>query len=144
MEPTLAEGDYLIVEKMSYRFHEPERYDIVVFPVSYDVEMIGTYYIKRIIGMPGETVQILNGQVYINDDMLGEEYGMSEILDPGIASEPVTLGEDEYFVLGDNRNWSKDSRSEEIGNIKREDIIGRAFFRFYPFDRIGRVDGDDQ
>lgn len=144
MEPTLAEGDYLVIEKLSYHFSEPERFDIVVFPVAYDVEMIGTYYIKRVIGLPGETVQIQNGKVYINGDMLGEEYGMADILDAGVAKEEVTLGEDEYFVMGDNRNWSRDSRSEEIGNIKREDIIGRACFRFYPFSRIGRVDGDDK
>lgn len=144
MEPTLAEGDYLIIEKMTYYFSDPKRYDIVVFPVAYDVEMIGTYYIKRVIGLPGETVQIQNGKVYINGDMLGEEYGMADILDEGAAEEEITLGEDEYFVLGDNRNWSRDSRSEDIGNIKREDIVGKACFRFYPFNRIGTVDGDDK
>lgn len=144
MEPTLAEGDYLIIEKLSYYFSEPKRYDIVVFPVAYDIEMTGTYYIKRVIGLPGETVQIQNGKVYINGDMLGEEYGMADILDEGAAKDEITLGEDEYFVLGDNRNWSKDSRSGDIGNIKREDIVGKACFRFYPFNRMGNIDADDK
>ena len=144
MEPTLAEGDYLIIERLSYRFAKPKRYDIVVFPVAYDVEMIGKFYIKRVIGLPGETIQILDGKVYIDGDLLGEEYGMADILDAGVAKDPVKLGDDEYFVMGDNRNWSSDSRNGDVGNIKGEDIIGRACFRFYPFNRLGSVDKDDQ
>ena len=140
MEPTLAENDYLIIEKISYYFHDPRRYDIIVFPVAVDSDTDGNYYIKRIIGMPGETIQIKNGSVYINGDLLGEEYGMAEILDMGIAEKPVTLGEDEYFVLGDNRNLSTDSRSSNIGAIKKEDIVGRACLRIYPFRKFGALD----
>lgn len=137
MEPTLYDGDNLIVDKISYRFRDPERFDIIVFPFKYKEK---TYYIKRIIGLPGETVQIdLQGNIYINGELLAEGYGR-EVIKPehiGIAMEPVVLGEDEYFVLGDNRNNSSDSRAEAVGNIKREDIIGRAWLRIWPFERVG-------
>lgn len=137
MEPTLYNGDNLIVDKISYRFRDPERFDIIVFPFKYKDK---TYYIKRIIGLPGETVQIdLQGNIYINGELLAEGYGR-EVIKPdkiGIAMEPVVLGEDEYFVLGDNRNNSSDSRVEAVGNIKREDIIGRAWLRIWPFERVG-------
>ena len=135
METTLHDEDNLMISKISYRFHEPERYDIVVFP--YDDE---TYYIKRIIGLPNETVQIINGKICINGKMIKEDYGLESIDNPGNAVEPITLGDDEYFVLGDNRNQSKDSRSSEVGLVKRDKIIGKAVFRFYPFDSFGKIE----
>lgn len=139
METTLSDGDNLIVDKISYRFNEPERFDIVVFPFQYQED---TYYIKRIIGMPGETVQIDEaGTIYINGEVLIESYGR-EIIKPenvGIASEPITLGEDEYFVMGDNRNNSTDSRTEIVGNVHRSDIIGRAWLRIWPLDNFGII-----
>ena len=101
METTLSDRDNLIVDKISYRFRDPERFEIIVFPFQYEEH---TYYIKRIIGLPGETVQVIDGYVYINGEMLDENYGLEVMDDPGIAAEPITLGEDEYFVLGDNRN----------------------------------------
>ena len=109
-------GDHLIVDKISYRFRDPKRYDIVVFPYRYAEN---TYYIKRIIGLPGETVQITDGYVYINGALLDEHYGNAVMNNPGLAAEPVTLGPDEYFVLGDNRNNSQDSRSANVGVIHR-------------------------
>ncbi len=137
MENTLTNGDNLIVDKISYRFHEPERFDIIVFPYQYKEN---TYFIKRIIGMPGETVQITDkGEILINGEELVESYGREVIKDPGLASDPITLGEDEYFVMGDNRNYSKDSRFPDVGNIKRADIIGKAWLRIYPFDKIGFI-----
>ena len=111
METTLSDGDHLIVDKISYRFEDPERFDIIVFPYQYDTD---TYYIKRIIGMPGETVQ-----------------------NPGRANDPILLGDDEYFVMGDNRNNSSDSRDPSVGNIHRKDIIGRAFIRIWPSSKFG-------
>lgn len=135
MEPTLQNEDNLIVDKISYRFHDPERYDIIVFPFKYKPK---TYYIKRIIGLPGETVMIdAEGTIYIDGEVLDESYGKEVILNPGRAYEPITLAEDEYFVLGDNRNDSSDSRVEEVGNIKRGDIIGRAWMRIFPFNKFG-------
>ncbi len=139
MEPTLSNGDNLIVDKISYRFSDPERFDIIVFPVD---ENDSIFYIKRIIGMPGETVYIdENGVIYINGEELIESYGREVIAESkrGLAAETITLGDDEYFVLGDNRNASSDSRDSSVGNIKRSDIVGKAWLRIYPFDSFGVI-----
>ena len=134
MEPTLSDGDNLIVDKISYRIHDPQRFDIIIFPYQYQEN---TYYIKRIIGLPGETVYINDaGEIYINGKLLEEDYGLDTIQNPGLASEPITLGEDEYFVMGDNRNNSTDSRFASVGEIKRQSIIGKAWVRIYPFNKI--------
>ena len=137
MEPMLSNEDNLIVDKLSYRFKEPERFDIIVFAFKYKED---TYYIKRIIGLPGETVQIdEEGNIYINGEILEESYGKEVIKaeNIGLAKEPIVIGEDEYFVLGDNRNNSTDSRSPLVANVKRKDIIGRAFVRIWPLSKIG-------
>ena len=136
METTLSHGDQLIVDKISYRFRDPDRYDIVVFPYKYEEN---TYYIKRIIGLPGETVQIVDGYVYIDGQQLDEHYGNEVMLDPGTAEEPVTLGDDEYFVLGDNRNNSQDSRVANVGVIHRKDLLGRAWIRIWPLSEFGVI-----
>ena len=135
METTLSDGDNLLVDKITYRFSDPKRFDIIVFPFQYDTD---TYYIKRIIGMPGETVQIdYDGNIYINGSLMEESYGREVIQNPGRAAEPITLGEDEYFVMCDNRNNSSDSRDPSVGNIHRKDIIGRAWVRIWPFSKFG-------
>ncbi|WP_330405839.1 signal peptidase I [Faecalicatena contorta] len=136
METTLSDGDNLIVDKISYRFGEPKRYEIIVFPYQYEEN---TYYIKRIIGLPGETVQVMDGDVYINGQKLDENYGNEAMQDSGIAGEPITLGEDEYFVLGDNRNHSADSRDDSVGVLHREDLLGRAWIRIWPFNKFGVI-----
>ena len=138
METALHNGDNLIVDKISYRFRNPERYEIVVFPYRYQEN---TYYIKRIIGLPGESVQIKEGEVYINGKLLGENYGLEKINvgEEGIAKDMIVLGEDEYFVLGDNRNHSSDSRDSSVGILKRDELIGRAFIRIWPLDSIGVI-----
>ncbi|MCR5102276.1 MAG: signal peptidase I [Butyrivibrio sp.] len=135
MMNTLQDGDSLLVDKISYNFKEPERFDIVIFPYQGDPDEC---FIKRIIGLPGETVQIdFDGNIYIDGEILEENYGAEVIIDPGRAYEPVTLGEDEYFVMGDNRNHSMDSREPSVGNISKDDIIGRAFVRIMPFSSFG-------
>ncbi len=134
MENTLFDGDNLIVDKISYRFTDPKRFDIIVFPYHYKED---TYYIKRIIGLPGETVQIRDGEIYIDGAILEEGYGKETMLTSGRAADQIQLGEDEYFVLGDNRNHSEDSRFDDVGNIERSEIIGRAFIRIWPFERFG-------
>lgn len=135
MEPTLSDGDNLIVDKITYRFREPERFDIIVFPYQYTKN---TYYIKRIIGLPGEKVRIdEEGRIYINGEVLRESYGKETIVDAGLAAEEITLGNDEYFVMGDNRNDSADSRFVSVGNIKGQNIMGRAWLRIYPFKKFG-------
>ncbi|MCI8418179.1 MAG: signal peptidase I [Lachnospiraceae bacterium] len=134
MKNTLEDGDNLIVDKITYRFREPQRYDIIVFPFEYKED---TYYIKRIIGMPGETVQVREGRVYIDGEQLKESYGRELMENAGIAEEPLTLGEDEYFVLGDNRNASSDSRDPSVGLIHRDRIVGRAWMRIWPLHKLG-------
>ena len=137
MENTLADGDNLIVDKISYRFKEPERYDIIVFPYEYKED---TYYIKRIIGLPGETVMISSeGVIYINGKELKESYGREVIRNAGLAGAPIELKDGEYFVLGDNRNNSEDSRFSDVGIIHKSEIVGRAVFRIFPFDSIGTL-----
>lgn len=134
MYPTLVEGDQLVVEKVSYRFTEPKRFDIIVFPYPEDPSV---HYIKRIIGLPGETVQISGETIYINGEVLEEDFGTSAMGTAGVAENPITLGEDEYFVLGDNRDVSKDSRYKVVGNIHKDDITGKAWFRIWPLNKIG-------
>ena len=137
METTLSDGDQLLVDKLSYRFQNPKRFDIIVFPYQYEEN---TYYIKRIIGLPGETVQVVDGYVYINGSRLESDiYGNELMDDPMAASQPITLGEDEYFVLGDNRNHSQDSRDPSVGEVKKDTIMGKAWVRIYPFDKMGVI-----
>ena len=134
MANTLSDGDNLIVDKITYRFQDPERFDIIVFPFKYEKS---TYYIKRIIGMPGEKVRIDNaGVIYVNGEIIDENYGREVMLDPGVAKDEITLGEDEYFVIGDNRNNSTDSRDPMVGNIHRDDILGRAWLRIWPLSKF--------
>lgn len=135
MEDTLQDKDNLICDKISYRFKDPERYDIVVI---FPDETKSKRWIKRIIGLPGETVRIdENGNIYINGEILDETYGREVIQDPGLAYNEITLGEDEYWCMGDNRNHSSDSRV--IGPVPRNRIIGKAFIRIYPFSKFGMI-----
>lgn len=135
MTPTLQDHDNLIVDKISYRFRDPERFDIIVFPYKYEED---TFYIKRVIGLPGESVRIdWDGNIFINGQILSENYGKEVMKNPGRAETEIILGENEYFVLGDNRNDSKDSRNEQVANIKKEEIIGRAWLRLTPFKTFG-------
>ena len=137
MVPTLEDGNQLITDKITYRFREPERFDIIVFPHGPAKE----YYIKRIIGMPGETVNIdEDGTIYINGEVLEENYGYGST-EPQERGSEVVLSEDEYFVLGDNREVSLDSRYSEVGNIPRSIVIGRAWLRLYPFGEFGLLTG---
>lgn len=135
MESTLENGDDIIVEKFSYITSDPERYDIIVFRESESVN-----YIKRVIALPGETIQITEGKIYINERAVFDAYGNAKMEDGGIAEKSIKLGQDEYFVLGDNRNASKDSRDKAVGVIKRDQIIGKAWLRVLPFDNFGKLE----
>lgn len=137
MNPTLENGDNLWVSKLAYTLGDPKRFDVIIF--NYDED---TTYVKRIIGLPGETVRIdQTGSIFINEVLLEENYGIEPILPTnlGRANQPVVLGENEYFVLGDNRNHSQDSRWSDVGNVSRDDIVGKVIFRIYPFNKLGRV-----
>ena len=135
MESTLHNEDHLILEKLSYEMGDPKRFDIIVFrPYSEEKD---TYYIKRVIGLPGETIQIIGSDIYINNKLLVEDYGNEPIQNPGIAETAIVLGENEYFLLGDNRNNSKDSRDPSVGKVERDAILGRAWVRIWPFHDFG-------
>ena len=136
MEPELSQGEVVLMNRIIYHLRKPERFDIVAFEK--DGEK-GKYYIKRIIGMPGETIQIRDGVVYVNDQILEAEDGLRRAALAGLAEHPVTLGEDEYFLLGDNRESSEDSRFVNVGNVKAEQIGGIVWFRIRPLSRFGRL-----
>lgn len=137
MEPKLSSDDNLIVDKISYHFHDPERFDIVVFPFRYEEN---TFYIKRVIGLPGETIQIDEmGNILIDGNILEESYGKEVIQNPGRAYEEIVLADDEYFLMGDNRNNSTDSRDPSVGNVRRDEIVGRAWLRIWPLDKFGFI-----
>jgi len=134
MENTLVNGDKLIINKMVYRFTSPKRFDIIVFKNSGKEH--NYYTIRRVIGLPGETVQITDGKVYINGSELKEEINVEKMASGGLAKEPITLEENEYFVLGDNRNGSEDSRFGNVGNILEDSIVGKAWLRLNPFNFV--------
>ena len=147
MEKTIMTGDRIFGFRLAYglnldffgheiskKIKDPERFDIVIFKYPDDESKL---FIKRVIGLPGEKVQIKDGKVYINGKVLEESGGFEPIRSAGLASEAITLGEDEYFVLGDNRNNSADSREPSVGTILRQNMIGRAVFRIWPLDGVG-------
>lgn len=136
MEPELSQGEVVLMNRIIYHLRKPERFDIVAFEKEGEK---GKYYMKRIIGMPGETVQIKDGLVYIDDRLLEAEDGLQRAALAGLAEHPITLGEDEYFLLGDNRESSEDSRFVNVGNVKEEQIGGIVWFRIRPLSRFGRL-----
>lgn len=126
MEPALYNGQEIFINRFIYKLFPPGRGDIVAFLPNGNQN--SHYYLKRVIGLPGERVQIINGYVYIDGELLVEDDIYDKIADPGIAENEITLGSDEYFVLGDNRNNSEDSRSGNIGPVSRDTITGKAWF----------------
>ena len=137
MSPILGNGDVTLVNRIVYDATAPKRGDIIVFKPKGNEN--SHYYIKRIIGLPGETVQILEGEIYIDGEKLEEDYGVSEITDPGIAAEEIELAGDEFFVLGDDRENSEDSRMADVGAVKRSYIYGKVWFIVSPWEDFGLV-----
>ncbi|MBD5395417.1 MAG: signal peptidase I [Lachnospiraceae bacterium] len=127
MEPVLYNGQEVLIDRFTYRLLSPGRGDIVAFLPNGNKN--SHYYLKRVVGLPGERVQIIGGYVYINGELLEEDESYDKIADPGIAENEIILGSDEFFVLGDNRNNSEDSRSGNIGAVKEDTIAGKAWFR---------------
>lgn len=137
MEDTLQDGDQLIVDCFTYHFlRDPERFEIVVFRLKDDPNV---YYVKRVIGLPGETISIQDSKIYINGEVIDDPYATQDRFPAGRAAQTVTLGENEFFVMGDNRNNSTDSRYEEVGSIDRSQFVGRAIYRLFPFDNKGSL-----
>lgn len=136
MEETLSNDNTVLINRISYAFNGPKRFDCIAFEQdSVDSSKI---YIKRVIGLPGETVQIKDGRVYINDSQL-DDFVDTSILTPGVAANPYKLADDEYFVLGDNRNNSEDSRFASVGMVKRSNIVGKVWMVIEPFSSFGFV-----
>jgi len=127
MSDTLDNGDQVFINKFVYLISNPKHDDVIVFLPNGNEK--SHYYVRRVIGVPGDKVQIIDGAVYINGKLYNEKISVASMEEAGIAADEIVLGDDEYFVLGDNRNNSEDSRYANIGNVKKEHIIGKAWFQ---------------
>ena len=140
MAPTLDDGDRILVDRVRYKIFKPKRNDVIVFCQDSDPDRKDAFYnVKRIVGLPGETVQIKNGGVFINGEEMTEAVNVDRIMIAGLATYEVKLGDDEYFVLGDSRNSSEDSRYASIGNIKKSEIVGYAWIRLNRFSFVNNL-----
>lgn len=137
MEPTLQTGERFFINKLVYKFTSPDRGDIIAF--TKDGSDDAPIHIKRIIGLPGETIEIRDGVIYIDGQVYQEDEDLPQITNPGLAEDGVSLDNDEYFVLGDNRNNSQDSRAANVGLIHRDELLGRAWVRIWPFSEFGVI-----
>lgn len=135
MSPTLESGDEILVNRFKYKIFSPKQNDLIVFLPNGNEK--SHYYIKRVIAGPGDKVQIKDGVVYVNGEQFAEKASVSNIENALLAEDEITVGEDEYFVLGDNRNNSEDSRYASIGNVKKEYIVGKAWFVVSPWEKFG-------
>lgn len=135
MAGTLENGETVLVNRFVYRMFTPKANDIIVFLPNGNEK--SHYYLKRVIAVPGDTVQIKEGKVYVNDKPFNEKIENPYVESGLLAEEPIVVGEDEYFVLGDNRNNSEDSRYANIGNVKKEHILGKAWFIIAPWESFG-------
>lgn len=135
MQTTLYDGDNIIMDELSYNIGSPKRFDVICFKSYKEKDLL----IKRVIGLPGEKIKIEDGTIYINDKEIRDKSGLDEIENPGLAASEIELSDDEYFVVGDNRKESIDSRYAEVGNVRRKDILGKASFVFWPANRIGKI-----
>ena len=138
MNPVLNDKDVLLLNKCVYRFSNPKRYDIIAFKLKEDPDAY--YNIKRIVGLPGETVQIRNGRIFINGEALTDLPFDSLIMTEGLALDKLTLGNEEYFVLGDNCNNSEDSRYVNVGNVLEKEISGKIVYRISPRNEWGKIE----
>lgn len=138
MEPTFKDGDNILINKMSYKLHSVKRNDVVV--VKQEGSEHNYYVVQRVIGLPGEKVKISNGEVYINGKVLNEKYNFPLMKNGGLALEEITLDDDEYFMLCDNRNDCEDSRNASVGNVLKNNIVGKAWIRTNSFAFVSMID----
>ena len=139
MEPTLQVGERFFVNRALYKVSSPKQDDIIVYKTSGSDD--AALHIGRVIGLPGETVQISNGNILINGEVYDENHDFPEISNAGVASSGISLESGEYFILGDNRNNSEDSRYGDIGNINKKYIVGKVWFIISPKDKFGFLKG---
>ena len=137
MSPTLESGQEILVNRLKYKVFSPKQNDLIAFLPNGNEK--AHYYIKRVIAVPGDKVQIKKGLVYVNGEQFSETAEVSNIDNALLAENEITVGEDEYFVLGDNRNNSEDSRYASIGNVKKEYIVGKVWFVVSPWGKIGFI-----
>ncbi|MDE7201024.1 MAG: signal peptidase I [Lachnospiraceae bacterium] len=138
MEPSLYNGQSIFLNRLIYKVASPREGDVIVFLPNGNEK--SHYYVKRVVGVPGDTLYIKNGLLYVNDETV-EEYFNDRIAEPGLLESKVTLGEDEYFVIGDNCNNSEDSRSANIGTVKKSFIIGKAWMKLAAGDsKLGLIE----
>ena len=135
MEPTLKSGDKVLINRLVYEVKSPDYGDLIVFKPKGNQN--AHYHIKRVVGKPGDTVTVKSGRVFVNGELLNETVQTESMQDAGLAEDGVKLGTDEYFVLGDNRNYSSDSRDPSVALIHRKEIIGRAWLRIWPLNSFG-------
>ena len=135
MEPTLSVGDRFFINRVIYKVSSPERGDVIVFRTNASDD--AAFHIRRVIGLPGETIQIEDGRILINGETYKEGRDFPMIASAGLAASPITLEAGEYFVLGDNRNNSEDSRYGDIGIVKKKYISGKLWFTCYPLKKLG-------
>ena len=138
MEPSIGSGNQVLVNRFGYSLTSPKAGDVIVFKPNGNVN--SHYYMRRVIGVPGDSIQIKNGFVYVNGELFETGIGDEQMAFAGVAAEEQELGKDEYFVLGDNRDASEDSRNADIGNIREKDIYGQAWFVYYPWDNFGMIE----
>lgn len=139
MEPTISVGDRFFMDKVSYKLSSPQRGDIIVFKTNASDD--AALHIRRVVGLPGETIQIVDGRILIDGETYREGKDFPSISNPGLAETPITLESGEYFVLGDNRNNSEDSRYGDIGTVKKRYIVGKVWFTISPVSKIGFMRG---
>ena len=139
MEPTIAVGDRFFINRVVYKFSSPKRGDLIVFRTNASDD--AALHIRRVIGLPGETIQISGGRILIDGEAYKEGKDFPMISNPGLATSSITLESGEYFVLGDNRNNSEDSRYADIGMIKKRYIAGKIWFTCAPFEKLGFTKG---
>lgn len=132
MQETLHDGDNIIMDKIPSHLKNIKRYEVICFKSYSEKELL----IKRVIGLPGETINIKDGIIYIDGEEIKDVRGLIEPKDAGLAAYDIVLSDDEYFVLGDNRDESIDSRFEQVGNVRKRDIIGKAWLVYFPFNHF--------
>ncbi len=133
MNPIVENDEKVLLDELSYELKTPQRFDVIAYKTR-----SGELSVKRIIGLPGETVQIIDNTIYIDGEVLQDKYYKGKF-ETGYVDEPIVIGDNEYFVMGDNRNVSEDSRFEYVGNISREDILGKVWFAYYPFTKLRMI-----
>lgn len=137
MNPQLENGDITLINRLVYDVRKPKRGEVIAFKPNGNEN--SHYYIKRVIGLPGETIEYVDGEILIDGEAIEEDYNTTKIEELGLLEEPITLGKEEYFVLGDDRQNSEDSRMANVGNVKQSEIAGKVWLVVSPMKHFGFV-----